>query len=352
MTNSSDTMPPDEADAAASARPMVDGFGRHISYLRISVTDRCDLRCSYCMPENMRFLPRSDLLSLEELERLCTLFIARGIRKIRISGGEPLLRKDIGDLFRALGRWLGDGLDELTLTTNATQLARHADMLAASGVKRVNISLDTRDRDRFRQITGRDRLPDVLDGIRAAHEAGLSVKLNTVALRHQNVGELPEIIAWAHGQGMAMTLIEVMPMGDVGTDRVDQYIPLPQVQSALEQRWSLSPLPPAGRNAGPARYFTVEQTGGKLGFITPLTHNFCDGCNRIRMTCTGRIYMCLGQDDHVDLRAIMRSDGRADAMLNDAVDAALRRKPRAHDFAIGARDAAPAVARHMSMTGG
>lgn len=331
--------------------PLIDTFGRQISYLRMSVTDRCDLRCAYCMAEQMTFLPKKDLLSLEELDQVATAFVRRGVRKIRITGGEPLVRKDIGDLFSALGRHLGQGLDELTLTTNATQLAKHADGLRQAGVKRVNISLDSLDANRFFEITRRGALKQVLDGIKAAQEAGLKIKINTVALKHQNVDQLPDMIDWAHSQNMDLTLIEVMPLGETGEDRVDQYIPLPMVRDQLAETWTLTDLPQTDTSAGPSRYVRVEETGGKLGFITPLTNNFCAGCNRMRVTCTGRIYMCLGQDDHVDLRAALRESGDPDAALNAALDKALFAKPEKHEFRIQ-RGAAPALDRHMSVTGG
>lgn len=332
--------------------PLIDGFGRRITYLRLSVTDRCDLRCTYCMAEQPEFLPRSELLTLEELERLSHAFIARGVRKIRITGGEPLVRRDVRKLFAALGEKLGDGLEELTLTSNATQLERYADDLFAAGVRRVNISLDSMNPENFRRITRRGSLPAVLRGIDAAQAAGLRVKLNTVALKHDNADEIPEMIAWAHGRGMDMTLIEVMPLGETGEDRFDQYIPLTAVRDTLEQRFTLTDDAPADTLGGPARYARVEETGGRIGFITPLTNNFCAGCNRLRVTCTGRIYMCLGQDDHVDLRQVMREHPYDDAPLHAALDNALLGKPEKHDFAIDAAGTAPAVERPMSMTGG
>ncbi|MEL7546209.1 MAG: GTP 3',8-cyclase MoaA [Pseudomonadota bacterium] len=340
-----------DGSSIAKHGPLIDSFGRQVSYLRISVTDRCDLRCAYCMSEHMTFLPKKDLLSLEELDRVATAFVKRGVRKIRITGGEPLVRKDIGDLFDALGRHLGHGLDELTLTTNATQLAKHADQLRRAGVRRVNISLDSLDANRFHEITRRGALKQVLDGIKAAQEAGLKIKINTVALKYQNVADLPDMIDWAHSQNMDLTLIEVMPLGETGEDRVDQYIPLPMVRDQLAERWTLTELGQTDASAGPSRYVRVEETGGKLGFITPLTNNFCAGCNRMRVTCTGRIYMCLGQDDHVDLRAALREADNPERALNDALDKALFAKPEKHDFRIQ-RGAAPAVDRHMSVTGG
>ncbi|MGN6499694.1 MAG: GTP 3',8-cyclase MoaA [Tsuneonella sp.] len=328
---------------------LIDQFQRRITYLRLSVTDRCDLRCSYCMPEAMTFLPRKDVLTLEELHRLALGFIDRGLNKIRITGGEPLVRRDVVDLFQALGRKLGNGLDELTLTTTGTQLAQHAEALARTGVRRVNVSLDTLDRDRFVALSRRDRLPQVLDGIAAAKEAGLKVKLNTVALRGTNEDEIPEIIAWAHGEGREITLIEVMPLGEIDGERVEQYLPLTEVRERLERRWTLTPS--SHRSGGPARYFDVAETGGRLGLITPLTNNFCDGCNRIRVTTTGQLYPCLGGGERVDLRAALRSPDPA-AQLARALDEAMRIKPARHAFRIDARGAAPAQPRHMSVTGG
>ncbi|MED5546343.1 GTP 3',8-cyclase MoaA [Novosphingobium decolorationis] len=332
-----------------SAAPLVDQFQRRITYLRLSVTDRCDLRCSYCMPERMTFLPRKDVLSLEELHELSLGFIARGIRKIRLTGGEPLVRRDMMELVQALGRKIGDGLDELTLTTNATRLAEFADGLAAAGVKRVNVSLDTLDREGFAALARRDSLPQVLEGLQAAREAGLVVKLNTVALKGINEAEIPDIIAWAHGQGFEITLIEVMPLGEVEEDRFDHYLPLLAVREDLEKRWTLQPS--EHRTGGPARYFDIAETGGRLGLITPLTQNFCEGCNRIRVTATGQLYACLGGNEQVDLRAALRSDA-PDRALQDALDTAMRIKPERHHFAIEEPGAAPALSRHMSMTGG
>lgn len=334
--------------------PLVDQFQRRISYLRLSVTDRCDLRCSYCMPERQTFLPRAEVLSLEELHQLALGFIARGITKIRLTGGEPLVRRDMIELVQALGRRLGvdDGrgrLDELTMTTNGTRLAEFADDLAAAGVKRVNISLDTLDRSGFAKLARRDSLPQVLEGIAAAKAAGLKVKINAVALKGINEGELPELIAWAHGQGCAITLIEVMPLGEVEQDRFDHYLPLSAVRDRLEAQWTLTP--DDYRSGGPARYFTVAQTGGRLGFITPLTNNFCDGCNRIRVTATGQLFACLGGAEQVDLRAALRSPA-PEAALTEALDVAMRIKPLRHNFAIDRAGTAPALARHMSMTGG
>ncbi len=333
--------------------PLVDSFQRRISYLRLSVTDRCDLRCTYCMPERMQFLPRKEVLSLEELYKLSLGFIARGVTKIRITGGEPLVRRDIGDLFTALGRKLGPkghgGLEEMTLTTNATQLAGHADALARAGVKRVNISLDTLDRARFEQLSRRNALPKVLEGIAAAKEAGLKVKINTVALKGVNEDELPDLIAWAHGEGFELTLIEVMPLGEVDEDRVDHFLPLSQVREQLEKRWTL--IPSSHASGGPARYDQIEETGGRLGMITPLTNNFCAGCNRIRVTATGQLYPCLGGGERVDLRAALRSD-QPEANLEAALIEAMTIKPERHHFDISKRGADPAQPRHMSMTGG
>lgn len=334
---------------AAEAKPLVDTFQRQIKYLRLSVTDRCDLRCTYCMPERMTFLPRKEVLSLEELYQLSLGFIARGVTKIRVTGGEPLVRRDIMDLFRALGRKLGEGLEELTLTTNATQLAEHADELARAGVKRVNISLDTRDREQFAKLSRRDALPKVLEGIAAAKQAGLKVKINTVALKGVNERELPDHIAWAHSEGFDITLIEVMPLGDVDEDRVDHFLPLSAVREQLEQRWTLTPL--GDNTGGPARYDRIEETGGRLGLITPLTNNFCAGCNRLRVTATGQLYPCLGGGERVDLRAALRSDD-PEAKLQAALNEAMRIKPEKHHFDISRRGAEPAQPRHMSMTGG
>lgn len=332
--------------------PPRDSFGRAISYLRLSVTDRCDLRCAYCMAERMAFLPRRDLLTIEELARVAGAFIARGVRKIRVTGGEPLVRPGIEKLFARLGAALGQGLEELTLTTNGTQLSRHAEHLAACGVRRVNVSLDAVDPDLFRTITRRGDLAPVLNGLAAAEAAGLKIKINTVALKHQNADHIPDLIAWAHGRGYELTLIEVMPLGTTGEDRTDQYIPLPAIRAELEKRWTLIDDGTQEDHAGPARFARIEETGGRLGFITPLTHNFCAGCNRMRITCTGRIYMCLGQDDHVDLRAALRDAPDPDMALNAALDRALRAKPERHDFAIRHKGEAPALARHMSVTGG
>ena len=333
--------------------PLVDQFQRRISYLRLSVTDRCDLRCAYCMPERQTFLPRKDVLSLEELHKLALGFIARGVTKLRLTGGEPLVRRDMIELVQALGRELGNGLEELTLTTNGTRLAEFAEPLVAAGVRRINISLDTLDRAKFAALARRDSLPQVLDGIAAARAAGLRVKLNTVALKGINEDELPELIGWAHGQGCDVTLIEVMPLGEVETDRFDHYLPLDAVRTALETHFTLTPSD--HRSGGPARYFDVAETangkGGRLGLITPLTNNFCEGCNRVRVTATGQLYACLGGTEQVDLRAALRSDD-PDIALTAGLDQAMRIKPERHHFAISAPGAAPALARHMSLTGG
>lgn len=332
-----------------AATPLIDQFRRRITYLRLSVTDRCDLRCSYCMPERMTFLPRKDVLTLDELHKLALGFIGRGVTKLRLTGGEPLVRRDVIELIRALGRKLGDGLEELTLTTNATRLAEFADDLAAAGVRRINVSLDTLDRATFERIARRDSLPQVLEGLAAAKAAGLAVKLNTVALKGLNEGEIPDIIGWAHGQGFASTLIEVMPLGEVEEDRIDHYLPLTAVRRGLERRWTLTPS--AYHSGGPARYFDIAETGGRLGLITPLTGNFCESCNRIRVTATGQLYACLGGSERVDLREALR-DESPEAALDAALDMAMRIKPERHHFAIDARGSAPALARHMSMTGG
>lgn len=328
---------------------MQDPFGRAITYLRVSVTDRCDLRCVYCMSEDMHFLPKAEVLTLDEIERVCLAFIRLGVSKLRLTGGEPLVRRDVMMLVRSLGARLGQGLDELTLTTNGTQLAKHAAMLAGCGVKRVNVSMDTLDPARFAEITRWGRLDRVLEGIAAARKAGLRVKINAVALRGVNEGEIPDLLAWCVAEGHDLCLIETMPLGDVGADRVDQYLPLSLIRARLRTRFSLTDS--AHRTGGPARYYDVDGTGTRLGFITPMTHNFCEGCNRVRLTCTGTLYMCLGQDDAADLRSILRA-GEPDYALDDAIRAAIARKPRGHDFVIDRRTKAPSVARHMSLTGG
>jgi cyclic pyranopterin phosphate synthase len=329
---------------------LVDPFGRTIDYLRVSVTDRCNLRCKYCMSERMEFLPKSQLLSIEELDRICTVFVHRGVKRLRLTGGEPLMRRRFMDLVQSLSRHLRSGaLQELTLTTNGVRLAEFAEGLAGAGIRRVNVSLDTLDRSIFARITRADRLREVLDGIAAAQRAGLKIKINTMALSRDNVAEVPDIIQWAHSGGMDITLIETMPLGVVDEDRTDQFLSLTQVRHELESFWTLRDLPEA--TGGPARYVWVSETRGKLGFITPMTHNFCDTCQRVRLTCTGSLYMCLGQDDCVDLREPLRSD-RDDTALNAAIDTAVAHKPKAHDFLLPFRGATPAVKRHMSVTGG
>ncbi len=333
-----------------SQSAMIDPFGRSITYLRVSVTDRCDFRCTYCMAEDMTFLPKRDLLTLEELDRLCSVFIDKGVRKLRLTGGEPLVRKNVLHLVRQLSRHLSSGaLDELTLTTNGSQLARHAAELAACGVRRINVSLDTLDPGKFRAITRWGNLARVMEGIDAAQAAGLKIKLNAVALKGFNDAEIPDLMRWAHGRGMELTLIETMPMGEIDADRTDQYMPLSLMRARLENDFTLADIP--FRTGGPARYVEVAETGGRLGFITPLTHNFCESCNRVRLTCTGTLYMCLGQEDAADLRApLRRSEGNE--LVSVAIDEAIGRKPRGHDFVIDRLTRRPAVSRHMSVTGG
>ncbi len=329
--------------------PLVDPFGRAVTYLRVSVTDRCDLRCAYCMAEDMVFLPKKELLTIEELDRLCSAFVRKGVRKIRLTGGEPLVRRGIMDLINGLSRHLDSGaLDELTLTTNATQLSRYADDLARAGVKRLNISMDTLDPEAFRRITRGGDLAKVLEGVDAALGAGLKLKINAVALKDDNVADLPDLIEWAHSKSMDATLIEIMPMGEIGPDRGDQFASLLALRDDFAKRWTLTDIP--DRTGGPARYVRVEETGGKLGFITPLTGNFCEGCNRVRVTCTGQLYMCLGQEDMADLRTPLRAS-EGDLLLEDAIDEAITRKPKGHDFVAQAAAGASA-ARHMSVTGG
>lgn len=334
-----------------SASPtMVDPFGRMVSYLRVSVTDRCDFRCTYCMAEDMNFLPKKDLLTLEELDRLCSAFITKGVRKIRLTGGEPLVRKNIMQLIRSLGDKVRSGaLEELTLTTNGSQLARFAQELHDCGVRRINVSLDTLDADKFREITRWGNLDQVMKGIDAALEAGLKIKLNAVALKGFNEDEIPALLRFAHARGMDLTVIETMPMGEIDEDRTDRYLPLSKVRADLERQFTLSEI--GYQTGGPARYVTVAETGGRLGFITPLTHNFCESCNRVRLTCTGTLYMCLGQNDAADLRAALRASPD-DALLDMSIDEAIRRKPKGHDFIIDRTHNRPAVARHMSVTGG
>jgi GTP 3',8-cyclase len=329
---------------------LIDPFDRHVSYLRVSVTDRCDFRCTYCMSENMTFLPRKDLLSLEELDRVCTAFVARGVRKIRLTGGEPLVRKGIMTLVESLSRHLQSGaMEELTLTTNGSQLARYAPELAAHGVRRINVSVDTLDAAKFRQITRWGELDKVLDGIKAAQAAGIAVKINAVALKGVNEHEIPEMIRWTHGQGMDLTLIETMPLGDIDGDRTESYLPLSVVRAQLLDQFALEDIP--YKTGGPARYVRVKETGGRLGFITPLTHNFCESCNRVRLTCTGTLYMCLGQEDAADLRGPLRAS-EGDGLLHQAITEAISRKPKGHDFVIDRQHNKPAVSRHMSVTGG
>ena len=333
-----------------STPALIDPFGRHVTYLRVSVTDRCDFRCTYCMAEDMTFLPKKDLLSLEEMDRLCSEFIAEGVKKIRLTGGEPLVRKGIMTLVESLSRHLRSGaLEELTLTTNGSQLVKHASELARHGVKRINVSLDTLDPVKFRTITRWGDFNRVMEGIRAAQAAGLAVKLNAVALKGFNEDEIPEMIRWAHGEGMDLTLIETMPMGDIDGDRTDQYLPISVLRAKLMEQFRLEDIP--YKTGGPARYVEVKETGGRLGFITPLTHNFCESCNRVRVTCTGTLYMCLGQDDAADLRAPLRAS-ESNELLRAAILEAIGRKPLGHDFVIDRRHNKPAVARHMSLTGG
>jgi len=331
--------------------PVVDPFGRAITYLRVSVTDRCDFRCAYCMSEHMTFLPKRDLLTLEELERLCRRFVAMGVRKLRLTGGEPLVRRNVMELIRNLGALTRTGeLEELTLTTNGSQLARFAEPLVEAGVRRVNVSLDTLDSMKFKEITRWGRLEQVLSGVEAAKRAGLAIKINAVALKGVNEDEIERLLEWCGAEGFDLTLIEVMPMGEIeGEERLDQYLPLSLVRSRLAKRYTLTES--AHRTGGPARYFDIEETGQRLGFITPLTHNFCEGCNRVRLTCTGTLYMCLGQDDAADLRKPLR-DSADDAPLEAAIREAIARKPKGHDFVIDRRQGTKSVNRHMSVTGG
>jgi cyclic pyranopterin phosphate synthase len=328
---------------------MQDSFGRHISYLRVSVTDRCDFRCVYCMSEHMSFLPKKEMLSLEELDRLANIFVDKGVERLRITGGEPLVRKNVMWLIEKLGSRIGRGLKELTLTTNGSQLANYAQGLYDAGVRRVNVSLDTRDPELFRRITRWGDLDKVLAGIGRARDVGLKVKINTVALKDLNEDELAGLMRWAHGEGFDFTLIETMPLGDVEEDRADRYLPLSLVRARLEKDFTLTPS--THRTGGPARYFDVAETGGRLGLITPLTHNFCESCNRVRLTCTGTLYMCLGQDDSAELRDILRASP-ADEPVHAAIDAAMMRKPKGHDFVIDRRAGTPHLLRPMSLTGG
>lgn len=335
------------ANTQPDTRPLVDTFGRGVSYLRVSVTDRCDFRCTYCMSENMTFLPKSEVLSFEEIETICAAFIARGVRKLRLTGGEPLVRRDIAQLIETLSAHVvRGGLDELTLTTNGSQLGRHAEMLARNHVKRINVSLDTLDAERFSAITRRGRLNQVMVGIAAAKAQGIAIKINMVAMRGVNDDEIEAMLRWAHAEGFGLTLIEGMPLGEVGMDRDAAHLPLIEVRDRLAERFSLERL--SKSTGGPARYFRVAETGGDLGFITPMSHNFCESCNRVRLTATGELYMCLGQDDKVNLRDALRQDGVAG--LNAMMDRAMILKPKGHDFALWRKD--PAVKRHMSVTGG
>jgi GTP 3',8-cyclase len=335
---------------ALLSRPMTDPFGRTIDYLRVSVTDRCDLRCFYCMAEDMTFLPKADLLTLEELDRLCTAFIAKGVKKLRLTGGEPLVRRNVMSLMRSLSRHLATGaLSELTLTTNGSQLARFADELADCGVRRINVSLDTLDAEKFRAITRWGELDKVLAGIEAARAAGLAVKINAVALKGMNEDEIPSLMEWAHAKGMGLTLIEVMPMGDIGAGRIDQYVPLSLLRARLAKRFTMTDLDES--TGGPARYVRVSETGGKLGFITPMTHNFCEACNRVRITCTGTLHTCLGHEDASDLRKPLRASPDNE-LLAATIERAIGLKPKGHDFIIDRRHNRPSVSRHMSVTGG
>jgi cyclic pyranopterin phosphate synthase len=330
---------------------MIDPFGRRVSYLRVSVTDRCDLRCVYCMSEDMSFLPKAEILTLEELDRLCGAFIGLGVDRIRLTGGEPLVRKNVISLFRSLGERIGaGGLRELTVTTNGTQLVRMAGDLHAAGVRRINVSLDTLDPATFAAVTRWGKIEPTLDGIFAAKAAGLSVKINAVAMKGVNEDEFDKMIAWCGEHGFDLCLIETMPLGEITGDRNDQYLPLSSVRSRLRERWTLVDSDYA--TGGPARYYTVAETGGRIGFITPLTHNFCESCNRVRVTCTGTLFMCLGQDDSADLRGPLRNQDLDDSGLQQAILEAISRKPKGHDFVIDRTRNRPAVARHMSVTGG
>jgi cyclic pyranopterin phosphate synthase len=332
------------------ADTLIDPYGRQVTYLRVSVTDRCDFRCVYCMSEDMTFLPKAQVLTLEELDRVCSAFVERGVRKLRLTGGEPLVRRNIMWLFRQLARHLQTGrLEELTVTTNGSQLAKYAAELADVGVRRINLSLDTLDPDRFAAVTRWGRLDQVMTGIAAAKQAGLRVKINTVALRGVNDDEFDDLVRWCGDEGFDLTFIEVMPMGEIGEMRADQYLPLSLVRARLNERWTLTDTDET--TGGPARYARCAETGGRIGFITPLTHNFCEGCNRVRLTCTGTLYMCLGQEDAADLRTPLRAGGDGSALM-DAIDEAIGRKPKGHDFVIDRRHRAPAVSRHMSVTGG
>ena len=346
--NSSSTIELERGDGTPAA--LVDPFGRTITYLRVSVTDRCDFRCVYCMSEHMSFLPKAELLSLEELDRLCSAFVRKGVSKLRLTGGEPLVRRGIMTLVSSLSRHFQSGaLSELTLTTNGSQLQKYATELKASGIRRINVSLDTLDAGKFRAITRWGDLGNVLAGIDAAQAAGLQIKINTVALKGVNDDEIPTLLEWAHDRGMDLTVIEVMPLGDVDESRLDQYLPLSIIRARLAERYTLEDID--YRTGGPARYVRVKETGGRLGFITPLTHNFCESCNRVRVTCTGTLFMCLGQNDAADLRGPLRSS-ESDEPLYAAIDEAITRKPKGHDFVIDRRHQGSVLSRHMSTTGG
>jgi len=334
--------------APRGAAPLIDRYGRLITYLRVSVTDRCDFRCTYCMAEDMQFLPKRDILSFEEIDAIVSAFVARGVKKVRLTGGEPLVRRDIMALVDTIGAHLGTGLDELTLTTNGSQLRRFADHMVRAGVRRINVSLDTLDAQRFAEITRRGRMADVLDGIEAAAAAGLKIKINMVAMRGVNEDEIEPMIRWAHGRGFGLTLIEGMPLGEVGIDRVETYLPLRQLREDLRRRFTLEPTD--HRTGGPARYDRVAETGGLLGFITPMSHNFCESCNRVRLTATGQLYLCLGQEDMVDLRVALREGGTP--ALDAALDRAMAIKPKGHDFVLDRTHTGPALQRHMNVTGG
>ena len=330
-------------------KSLIDPYGRTVSYLRISVTDRCDFRCVYCMSEDMTFLPKKDLLSLEELETVCRTFMSLGVKKIRLTGGEPLVRKGIMKLINNLGSEVGANLDELTITTNGSQLSKMAESLYLAGVRRLNISLDTLDEDKFTAITRWGKLNQVLEGLKEAKRVGLKIKINAVALKGVNDDELEDMILWCGNQGFDMTIIEVMPMGDIGGERrLDQYLPLSQVRQNLSKRFTLIDIPE--RTSGPARYVKIIETGGKLGFITPLTHNFCESCNRVRLTCTGELFMCLGQEDNADLRSALRNGG--EEALKKAIEESILRKPKGHDFIIDRKLGSKSVSRHMNVTGG
>ncbi len=350
MDGSTPTKAPAAAEKKSASCGMIDPFGRHVHYLRVSVTDRCDFRCVYCMAEDMTFLPKREVLSLEELDRMCSAFVRKGVRKLRLTGGEPLVRKNIMWLIRRLGRHLETGgLQELTLTSNGSQLERFAGELADAGVRRINVSVDTLDPGRFEEITRWGKLDKVMAGVMAAKKAGLRIKLNAVALKGFNEDEYDRMLEFCGEHGFDLTLIETMPLGEIDQDRTDQYLPLSEVRRRLSERWTLEDIP--FKTGGPARYTEVKETGRKLGFITPLTHNFCESCNRVRLTCTGALFMCLGQEDSADLRAALRASDD-DGILEAAIDEAIGRKPKGHDFVIERRGQAPAVGRHMSVTGG